>query len=55
VLQALSIVFAIAAVLCIVAAIAMMVRGDANDRRGYLLRLAAVICFGLAVVLNVLR
>ena len=54
-LQALAIVLAVAAVLCIVAAIAMMVRGDRNDRRGYALRLTAVVCFGLAVLLNVLR
>jgi hypothetical protein len=55
VLQALAIVFALAAVLCIAAAIVMLVRGDANDRRGYGLRVAAVACFGIAVVLNVLR
>jgi hypothetical protein len=55
VLQALAIVFALAAVLCIAAAIVMIVRGDSNDRRGYGLRVAAVACFGIAVVLNVLR
>jgi hypothetical protein len=55
VLQALAIVFALAAALCIVAAIVMLVRGDANYRRGYGLRVAAVVCFGIAVVLNVLR
>lgn len=55
VLQALAILFALAAVLCIVAAVAMTVRGDANERRGYALRVAAVVCFALAVLLNVLR
>jgi hypothetical protein len=55
VLQALSILFALIAAACIFAAIAMMVRGDSNDRRGYALRIAAVVCFGLAVLLNVLR
>ena len=54
-LQALAIVFALAAVLCMTAAIAMLVRGDVNARRGYGLRVAAVVCFGIAVVLNVLR
>jgi len=55
VLQALSIVFALAAAACIFAAIAMMVRGDQDERRGYVLRISAVVCFGLAVLLNVLR
>jgi hypothetical protein len=55
VLQALAIVFALAAVLCIAAAVVLLVRGDADERRGYALRVAAVVCFGIAVVLNVLR
>jgi hypothetical protein len=55
VLQALAIVFALAAVACIVVAIAMLVRGDRDDRRGYALRVAALACFGIAVLLNVLR
>jgi hypothetical protein len=54
-LQALSIVVALAAALCIAAAIAMMVRRDPDERRGYVLRIGAVVCFGLAVLLNVLR
>ena len=54
-LQALSIVFALAAVTCMAFAIAAMVRGHAGERGGYALRLAAVICFAVAVVLNVLR
>lgn len=55
VLQALAIVFALAAVLCIAAAIVMLVRQDANEQRGYALRVGAVVCFGVAVLLNVLR
>jgi uncharacterized membrane protein SpoIIM required for sporulation len=53
-LQALSIIFAAAAVLLIGAAIVLMVR-DENERRGYRLRIAAVACFAIAVVLNVIR
>jgi hypothetical protein len=53
-IQALSIVFALAAAGCVVVAIAMVVRGD-DDRRGYVVRIAAVVCFAIAVVLNVLR
>ena len=53
-LRALSIVFALGAVACICAAIVLMVRGE-GERRGYGLRIAAVVCFGIAVVLNVLR
>jgi hypothetical protein len=53
-LQALSIIFAAAAVLLIGAATVLMVRGEA-ERRGYGLRIAAVVCFGIAVVLNVVR
>ena len=54
-LQALAIVLALVAVLCIGAAVWMVVNGAADDRRGYVLRIVAVACFGLAVVLNVLR
>jgi hypothetical protein len=55
VLHALSILFAVIAAGCIFVAIAMMVRGDQDERRGYVVRLVAVVCFGLAVLLNVLR
>ena len=54
-LQALAIGFAVIAVLCMCAAIVMLVRGDGDARRGYALRVAAVACFGIAVVLNILR
>jgi hypothetical protein len=53
-IQGLSIAFALVAVACMVVAIAMVVRGD-DDRRGYVVRIAAVVCFAIAVVLNVLR
>ena len=53
-LQTLSILFALVAAGCILVAIAMVVRGD-DDRWGYVVRIAAVVCFAIAVVLNVLR
>ena len=52
--QALSILFALAAVGCIGAAIVLMVRGE-GERRGFGLRIAAVVCFAIAVVLNAVR
>jgi hypothetical protein len=55
VLQALSIVFALAAVACMALAIAGTVRGDAGARSGFVLRTGAVACFAIAVVLNVAR
>jgi hypothetical protein len=54
VLRALAVVFALAAVACIGAAVVLMVRGE-GERRGYALRIAAVVCFGIAVALNVVR
>lgn len=53
VLEALSIVFALAAIVFMAFAIAGMVRRDA--REGYELRIVAVACFAIAVVLNLLR
>jgi hypothetical protein len=53
VLEALSILLAVAAVACMVLAIAGMVSGRQSDRTGYLLRVGAVACFGAAVALNV--
>jgi hypothetical protein len=55
VLQGLSIAFALAAVACMAVAIAGAVKGDTDARRGFLLRAAAVLCFAIAVVLNVAR
>jgi hypothetical protein len=54
VLQALAIAFAVAAVAFIAGAIVLMVRGE-QERRGYELRIAAVVCFAIAVVLNAVR
>jgi hypothetical protein len=54
VLRALAVAFALGAVACIGAAIVLMVR-DEHERRGYGLRIAAVVCFAVAVVLNAVR
>jgi len=51
-LRALSAVFALVAVACMVAAIAGMVTHRQRDRTGWLLRAGAVACFGIAVALN---
>ncbi len=52
-LRVLSVLFAAAAVVAMLAAIADMVRGDQSPGRGWLLRTAALACFGVAVALNV--
>ena len=52
-LRALSIVFALAAACLMVIAIAGMVNERQSDRTGWRLRAAAVLCFGIAVALNV--
>jgi hypothetical protein len=52
-LRLLSVLFAIAAVVAMVIAIAGMVRGDQSPARGWLLRTGALVCFGTAVALNV--
>jgi len=54
-LRALAIVFALAAVSCMVLAIAGMVTQRQSERTGWLLRAIAVACFVIAVVLNVAR
>jgi hypothetical protein len=46
-------VFALVAVACITVAIVGMVTGRPGDRAGLALRAAAVLCFVIAVVLNV--
>lgn len=53
-LHALAILFAVAAVALLGAAIVLMVR-DEGERRGYRLRIAALVCFAIAVVLNAVR
>jgi hypothetical protein len=45
--------FALIAVICMTAAIIGMVTGRPADRAGLLLRVGAVLCFAIAVVLNV--
>lgn len=52
-LRALAAGFALVAVVCMTLAIVGMVTGRPSDRAGILLRLAAVLCFVAAVVLNI--
>ena len=52
-MRALSVLFAIVAVVCMILAIAGMVTGRPGARAGLAVRLAALICFGAAVGLNV--
>jgi hypothetical protein len=51
--RALAVVFALVAVVCMIVAIAGMVTGRQGDRAGFLVRAAALLCFVIAVVLNV--
>jgi hypothetical protein len=46
-------VFALIAVACMTVAIVGMVTGRPGDRAGALIRIAAVLCFATAVVLNI--
>lgn len=52
-MQALAILLAIAAVVCMIVAIAWMVTGRASDRAGWAIRVAALVCFAAAVALSV--
>jgi hypothetical protein len=51
--RALAVAFAVLAVLLMIVAIAGMVTGRPGDRAGVLIRVAALLCFGAAVALNV--
>jgi len=51
--RALAAVFALVAIVCMTVAIVGMATGRPGDRAGWLLRMAAVLCFATAVVLNV--
>jgi hypothetical protein len=51
--RALAAAFALIAVACMTVAIIGMVTGRPGDRAGWLIRVAAVVCFATAVVLNV--
>ncbi len=53
VLHALAIAFALLAVCCMIVAIARMATGRESARAGWLVRLAALVLFVAAVVLNV--
>jgi hypothetical protein len=52
-LRVFSVLFAIAAVICMVFAIAGMVTGRQGALTGWTLRAAALLCFAVTVVLNV--
>ena len=52
-MRTLSILFALVAVVCMIVAIAGMVTGRPGDRAGLLVRVLAVLSFGVAVALNV--
>jgi len=53
-LRALSVLFALAAVVCMVFAIAGMVTGrEGGAVSGWVLRAVALLCFAIAVILNV--
>ena len=52
-LRAVAAAFALIAVACITVAIVGMVTGRPGDRAGMLIRAAAVVCFAIAVVLNI--
>jgi hypothetical protein len=52
-MHVLAILLAIAAVVCMIVAIAWMVTGRESDRAGWAVRVAALVCFVAAVLLNV--
>jgi hypothetical protein len=52
-LRVFSVLFALVAVLCMIFAIAGMVTGRQGAMTGLVVRAAAVLCFAVAVVLNV--
>ena len=52
-LHTLAVLFALIAVGCMIAAVVGMVTGRPGDRVGGLVRVVAVLCFVIAVVLNV--
>jgi hypothetical protein len=51
--RALAALFALIAVACMSLAIVGMVTGRPSDRAGWLIRVLALLCFGIAVALNV--
>ena len=52
-MRALAAVFALVAILCMTVALVGMATGRPGDRAGWLIRMAAVLCFATAVVLNI--
>jgi hypothetical protein len=53
-LRVLSVLFASGALVCLGYAIAGMINHRQSPLTGYLLRLGALVCFGIAVTLNVI-
>lgn len=51
-MRTLAILFAVAAVSCLVVATAGMVTGRPGARAGWMLRALAIVCFALTVALN---
>ena len=52
-MRVLAAVFALIAVVCMTVALVGMATGRPGDRAGTLIRIAAVLCFATAVVLNI--
>jgi hypothetical protein len=52
-MRALAAIFALVAVVCMVAAIAGMVTGRPGARAGFTVRLVALVSFAIAVALNI--
>lgn len=52
-LRVVSVLFAVASAGCMIFAIAGMVNGRQSERTGWRLRAAALLCFAIAVALNV--
>lgn len=53
-MRVLAALFALVAVICMTVAIVGMVTGRPSDRAGFAIRALALLCFALAVVLNVI-
>jgi hypothetical protein len=51
--RALAAIFALVAIVCMTVALVGMATGRPGDRAGWLIRMAAVLCFATAVVLNI--
>lgn len=52
-MHAAALILALVAAVCMIGAIVGMVTGRPSDRAGWALRAGAVVCFAIAVVLNI--